>query len=104
MRRPIVQLPPWGNAQRERKRGERGKGQTLECCSPVYSLNDRSASVVLRPGHTLESLGCPDQLVRGISKGVAMALAFSKASQVILMCSQVGSGAYLRSRQQLSQA
>ena len=84
--------------------GRGGKGQTLECCSRVYSLNDRSASVVLRPGHTLESLGCPDQLVRGISKGVAMALAFFKASQVILMCSQVGSGAYLRSRQQLSQA
>lgn len=90
--------------ERDRNSGERGKGQTLECCSRVYYLNDYSVSVVLRPGHTLESLVCPDHLVRVISKGVALALAFSKASQVILMCSQVVSGAYLRLRQQLSQA
>lgn len=60
----------------------------------VY-LNDSSILVVLRPDSTLESPGYTKQW-DGHLLGVTLALAFPRASQMVLMCSQVETSTYLR--------
>lgn len=60
-------------------------------------LNDSSTSVVLRPDYTLELPGYTEQW-DGHLLGCNLGPGISQSFQAILMCSQVGTSAYLRQR------